>query len=64
MLNIGNLNATREGTKNMGNTVMMNDEDVVALDELEAAGIDLQFQLLPDDAVRTWPAVKTKYQSM
>jgi mannose/fructose/N-acetylgalactosamine-specific phosphotransferase system component IIB len=64
VLNIGNLNATREGTKNMGGTVMMNDEDVVALDELEASGIDLQFQLLPDDAVRTWPTLKAKYQSM
>ena len=48
----------------MGNTVMMNDGDVVALDELEAAGIDLQFQLLPDDAIRTWPTLKAKYQSM
>ncbi len=64
VLNIGNLNATREGTKNMGSTVMMNDEDVVALDELEAAGVDLQFQLLPDDAIRAWPTLKAKYQSM
>lgn len=64
VLNVGNLNATREGTKNMGNTVMLNDEDAVALDELEAAGIDIQFQLLPDDSVRTWPALKAKYQSM
>lgn len=61
---MGNLNATREGTKNMGNTVMLNDEDCAALDELEAAGVDIQFQLLPDDSVRTWPALKAKYQSM
>ncbi|MCI6549108.1 MAG: PTS sugar transporter subunit IIB [Coriobacteriaceae bacterium] len=64
VLNVGNLNATREGTKNMGNTVMLNDEDCAALDELEAAGIDIQFQLLPDDSVRTWPSLKAKYQSM
>lgn len=63
-LNIGNLNATREGTKNLGNTVLMNDEDVIALDELEASGIDLQFQLLPDDTVRTWPVLKAKYQTL
>lgn len=63
-LNIGNLNATREGTKNLGNTVMLNDEDAVALDELQDAGIDIQFQLLPDDTVRTWPAMKAKYQAM
>lgn len=63
-LNVGNLNATREGTKNMGNTVMLNDEDAVALDELEEAGIDIQFQLLPDDQIRTWSAVKAKYQAM
>lgn len=64
VLNVGNLNATREGTKNMGNTVMLNDEDVVALDELAAAGVDIQFQLLPDDSVRAWPELKAKYQAM
>lgn len=63
-LNIGNLNATREGTKNLGDTVMLTDEDAVALDELAAAGIDLQFQLLPDRDIRTWPALKAKYQSL
>lgn len=62
-LQIGNLNATRPGTKNMGNTVMLNDEDVVALDELAEKGIDLQFQLIPDDPIRTWPQIKAQYQA-
>ena len=61
VLNIGNLNATREGTKNMGNTVMMNDEDVVALDELEAAGIDLQ-QIVPRQLARHAPAVAGAFE--
>ena len=64
VLNIGNLNATREGTKNMGSTVMLNDTDAEALDELQAAGIDLQFQLLPDDPIRSWDTLKQKYLSM
>jgi PTS system mannose-specific IIB component len=64
VLNVGNLNATRENTKNMGNTVMLNDEDCIALNELDADGVDLQFQLLPDDNIRTWPVLKAKYQAV
>lgn len=63
-LNIGNLNATREGTKNLGDTMMLTNDDARALDELQAAGVDLQFQLLPDRDIRTWPALKAKFESL
>ena len=33
-------------------------------DSYAAAGVDIQFQLLPDDSVRTWPELKAKYQAM
>lgn len=64
VLNIGNLNGTRDGTKNLGDTVMLNDEYVTALDSLAGSGVNIQFQLLPDRDIRTWPAMKAKYQSM
>ena len=33
-LNLGNMNATRPGTKDLGRTVLLNDEDLAALDSL------------------------------
>ena len=43
---------------------MLNDDDVVALDYLESQGVEVQFQLLPDDDIRSWATVKAKYQSL
>lgn len=63
-LNLGNMNATRPGTKDLGRTVLLNDEDLAALDSLESAGIDLQFQLLPDDNIRTWHDMRAKYLAL
>lgn len=63
-LNLGNMNATRPGTKDLGRTVLLNDEDLAALDSLESAGVDLQFQLLPDDNVRTWHDMRAKYLAL
>ena len=64
VLNVGNLNGTRENTKAMGNAVLLNDDDVVALDYLTEQGVDVQFQLIPDDSPKDWPSMKAKYQSM
>ena len=63
-LNLGNMNATRPGTKDLGRTVLLNDEDLTALDSLESAGVDLQFQLLPDDNIRTWHDMRAKYLAL
>ena len=64
VLNVGNLSTTRPGTKNLGSAVCINDEDVKCFDYLADQGIDLQFQMIPEDGVRTWPALKAKYQSL
>lgn len=64
VLNVGNLSATRPGTKNLGNAVCINDEDVKCFDYLAEQGVDLQFQMIPDDGVRTWSTLKAKYQSL
>lgn len=64
VLNVGNLSTTRPGTKNLGNAICINDQDVEDFDYLAGQGIDLQFQMIPEDGVRTWPALKAKYQSL
>lgn len=63
VLNVGNLNGTRNGTKAMGKAVCLNDDDVVALDYLEESGVRVEFQLIPDDSPIPWSAMKAKYQS-
>lgn len=64
VLNIGNLNTTRLGTKNVDRTFMLNDTDAAALDHLQAANIALQFQPLPDDIIRTWKDLKHRYETL
>ena len=63
-LNIGNLTGTREGTKNMGRSVTLNEKDYEACEYLVDQGVDIQFQLLPDDEIRHWPTLKKKYESL
>ncbi len=63
-LNVGNLTVKRPDIKNLGDAVCLNDEDVAAVDSLEANGVEVQFQLVPNSGVRTWQQVKAKYQSM
>lgn len=63
VLNVGNLSGTREGTKNLGHAVCITDEDVSAFDYLEFQGVKLQFQMTPEDGVKTWADYKAKYES-
>jgi len=63
-LNIGNLSGTRPGIKNLGGAVCINDGDVEAFDYLAEQGIDLQFQMIPDDGIRSWSQLKAKYLSL
>lgn len=63
-LNIGNLNGTRPNTKAMGNAVMLNDDDLEALDFLVDQGIDVQFQLIPENDEKPWSSVRAKYLAM
>ncbi len=62
-LNIGNMSGTRPGMKNVGNAVCLTAQDVEDFDYLESQGVELSFQLIPDDSPRTWATVKGKYQS-
>lgn len=62
-LNIGPMN-TREGAKVLGRTVAIDEKDYEAFEYLTQQGIDIQFQLLPDDEVKPWKVMKEKYDSI
>ncbi len=63
-LNIGPMN-TREGAKVVGRTVAIDEKDYEAFEYLTQQGIDIQFQLLPDDEVKPWKVMKKeKYDSI
>lgn len=62
-LNVGPMN-TRPGTKVLGRTVALDQEDYEAFDYIYNQGVDVQFQLLPDDDIKNWPTMKKKYDSM
>lgn len=62
-LNIGPMN-TREGAKVLGRTVAIDEKDYEAFEYLESKGINVTFQLLPDDDPKPWKVMKKKYDSM
>lgn len=62
-LNIGCMN-TREGSLVVGRTLAIDDADYEAFEYLEAHGVKLSFQLLPDNEPRGWADVKKKYDQM
>lgn len=63
VLNIGPMN-TREGAIVLGRTVAIDDADYEAFEYLHNNGIDIQFQLLPDDEIKPWKVMKEKYNSL
>ncbi|BDR55696.1 PTS system mannose/fructose/N-acetylgalactosamine-transporter subunit IIB [Xylocopilactobacillus apis] len=63
VLNVGPMN-TRPGTKVLGRTVALDQDDYNAFETIAKNGIDIQFQLLPDDDIKSWSTMKKKYDSM
>ena len=63
VLNVGPMN-TRPGTKVLGRTVAIDQDDYNAFEDIAKHGIDIQFQLLPDDEIKPWSTMKKKYDSM
>lgn len=62
-LNVGPMN-TRPNTKILGRTVAIDQNDYAAFENIAKHGVDIQFQLLPDDDIRHWDTMKAKYDSM
>lgn len=62
-LNIGCMN-TRAGAKVLGRTVAIDENDCKAFDYIESQGIKIEFQLLPDDEVKSWDVMKKKYDTL
>lgn len=62
-LNVGCMN-TREGALVVGRTLAIDEHDYEAFEYLEDKGINLSFQLLPDDEKKSWSEIKKKYDSL
>lgn len=62
-LNIGPMN-TREGAKVLGRTVAIDQKDYEAFEYITSKGIEVLFQLLPDDDSKSWETMKKKYDSL
>lgn len=63
ILNVGPMN-TRDGTKVLGRTVAIDQNDYDAFENITKHGVDVQFQLLPDDEVKHWNVMKQKFDAM
>lgn len=59
-INIGPMNS-RAGAKVLGRTVAIDEKDYEAFEFLESKGYVIQFQLLPDDDIKSWATMKAKY---
>jgi mannose/fructose/N-acetylgalactosamine-specific phosphotransferase system component IIB len=62
-LNVGPMN-TRAGAKVLGRTVAIDEKDYEAFEYMDQQGIDIGFQLLPDDESKPWKQLKEKYDAM
>ncbi|WP_122646112.1 PTS system mannose/fructose/N-acetylgalactosamine-transporter subunit IIB [Enterococcus mediterraneensis] len=62
-LNVGPMN-TREGAVVLGRTVAIDAKDYDAFEYMSQHGIDIGFQLLPDDEIKSWKTMKAKYDSL
>lgn len=58
-LNVGPMN-TRAGAKVLGRTVAIDEKDYEAFEYMEQQGIEIGFQLLPDDESKNLEIVKSK----
>ncbi|SFG79709.1 PTS system mannose/fructose/N-acetylgalactosamine-transporter subunit IIB [Sporolactobacillus nakayamae] len=62
-LNIGPMN-TRKGAKVLGRTVAIDEQDYQAFNYLEEHGVQVLFQLLPDDDPKSWKVLKKKFDAL
>lgn len=61
-LNVGPM-SSREGSKVVGRAVAIDSDDYKAFEYMDRKGINIEFQLLPDDEAKNWKSVKSKYNA-
>lgn len=59
-LNIGPMN-TREDSIVVGRTLALDDKDFDAFEYLHENGIEIYFQLIPNEEKKNWPTIRKKY---
>lgn len=62
-LNVGPMN-TRSDAITVGRTLCIDDKDYEAFNYLSSNGVNISFQLIPDEEKRTWEDVKSKYETL
>lgn len=60
VLNVGPMNV-RPGTKTIGRSISIDDNDRDAFDYIEKNGVKCEFQIVPSEPVLSWEKVREKY---
>ncbi len=61
-VNVGPMSA-RANTITVSRNCSLTEDEVEAFAELDAAGIEIQFQLIPDNSAAAWKSIKAKIES-
>ncbi len=62
-LNVGPMN-TRHNAITVGRTLCIDDQDYDAFNYIASQGVNIYFQLIPDEEKKTWEEVKAKYEAL
>lgn len=60
-VNVGPMSA-RANTLTVGRNCSLTDDEIKAFEELEQAGITVEFQLIPDNSITSWESIKEKIE--
>lgn len=62
-LNVGPISSGKD-KQNVARNVSLSQEEFDAFEYLKEQGINIQFQLIPTDDVKTWDTIKKKYKTI
>ena len=62
IVNVGPM-SPRTGTTTVGRNCSLTEDEVKAFQELEDLGIEVQFQLIPDNPITSWKSIKSKIEN-
>ena len=64
VLNVGNLTQAKGDARPVESAFLLGAQDVEDCDYLEAHGVRMEFQVIPDERARSWADLKAKYESL